>query len=250
VYGTEDHHVEMRCRLTIEMALNPDKYLDAGRWGMSELDIKTIASISDQFSDLSSEGVRKTLEMETLGVVKNAALISAWQLMAASEMLSVKIGSIYPVLGWASSRELLNRMFVPQQAQENIILHIMWSSNREGLPWEHWTANHVLPLVPSLHDIANDMQDDVLNTGFVADMPQVGEFYHVDWHGRQFVGQVVDLDDNLALVSFLAQTGDGLYYWPSRSDRGWEPVDHIRGRVELVLDELRSSRRKQFFNVH
>ena len=216
---------------------------------MTKIIIKTIASLSDHLSDLSDEGVRKTLENETLGVVQNAALIGAWQVMAASEMLQVKICSIYPELGWDANRDLLNRMFVPQEAQDNIILRIMWSSNREDLTMEHWTANHVLPLLPSLQDIADDMQNDVLNTGFLADMPQVGEFYHVNWHGQQYVGQVVDIDKNLALVSFLAETADGLFYWPSRADRGWEPADQIKGRVELVLDKLKSTQRTQFFNI-
>ena len=49
LFGTEDHHLELRCRIVMELALNEDLYLNANIWGMEDQLLTTLASLGDHY---------------------------------------------------------------------------------------------------------------------------------------------------------------------------------------------------------
>lgn len=204
-------------------------YLDPTPWEVNQSTLETLASISDEFTnDPSPAGIRSTFQQETLSVVKNNSFMGLWQLFAAAQIFRCCLVSIYPDLGWSALRDIHNRTITPPSAVTNRPpIHLMWSSDREDLTEEHWTANHILPLrtptVPTSPSPSSQSQlppEDDLNTAFIEDtddaVPSVGCFYSVRWRDwKQYIAQVEDIDEEsrMVLLNFLCKTTQtALYY--------------------------------------
>ena len=150
-YGKEDHHVEMRCRLVVEMASDEEKYLTPSNWELDQESLTTLASISDDFSnDLSLAGVKSTFHQETHSCIQTEVYLQLWQFFAAGEVLNCPIDVIYPVRGGEVLRSMHHRKVQPLRICRSPQLHLMWSSNRQDQTSECWTANHILLLLPIL----------------------------------------------------------------------------------------------------
>ena len=157
----------MRCRLIVELAseeekyLTPsivelaseeEKYLTPSNWELDQKLLNTLASMSEEFSDsLSPAGVRFTFCQETLACVQAEVFMGLWQLFAAEEVLKCTTDVVYPDKGWEVLRRMHHRKIQPLQPCSGLILclHLMWSTSREDQTVEHWTANHILPLLPA-----------------------------------------------------------------------------------------------------
>ena len=150
-YGKEDHHVEMHCRLLVEMASDEEKYPTPSIWELDQESLTTLASIIDDFSnDLSLAGVKSTFHQETHSCIQTEEYMRLWQLFVAAEVLNCPIDVIYPVRGGEVLRSMHHRKIQPLRICSSPQLHLMWSSNRQDQTSEHWTANQILPLLPIL----------------------------------------------------------------------------------------------------
>lgn len=246
LFGNEDSHIELRCRLVSELAINEAKFLTPENWGINLLELKTIASLSNALADLSMDGIKKTFRQETLACSQNASFMGMWQLFAAAEVTGCPIRTVYPNLGWSTNRALHNRLIMPLDAtSDRPHLHLMWSSDRDDQVKEHWVGNHLLPLLPV----------DVHNTAFVASNPpppatRVGEFFKCLWHKREFVCEILDVDSEFVLLKFMMQPEGrmNLYRWPQPKDTSWEPINCLQERVRLEL-HASSTNRVQYYTV-
>lgn len=140
-FGHQDGHVEIRCRIVHELALNALDYtcLEAN-------DLKFLCELSD----CNSGSLHETFQREVMLVSKNAIYMGLWQIMAAANCLGADILSIYPSLGPTYYRQIFNRTIRSQQRVSSHVLPLLWSSTQhhsEEMPSEYWTANHVVPLL-------------------------------------------------------------------------------------------------------
>ena len=77
LFGHQESHVEVRCRIVCELVTNVDYFLVSGV-GTSKLELLC------QLSDFYGPGPRKVFESETLEVSKMHVFMGMWQLMAAA----------------------------------------------------------------------------------------------------------------------------------------------------------------------
>ena len=159
-YGKEDHHVEMRCRLVVEMASDEEKYLTPSNWELDQESLTTLASISDGISnDLSPAGIKSTFRQEILSCIQMEVYMGLRQLFAAAEVLNCPIDVIYPVRGWEVLHRMHHKKIQPLRICSSPQVHLMRSSSTQDQTSEHWTANHILPLLPiceedTTHDLS------------------------------------------------------------------------------------------------
>ena len=265
-YGTEDYHIEMRCRLIVELASEEEKYRTPSNWELDRKSLNTLASMSEEFSDnLSPAGVRFTFHQETLACVQAEVFTGLWRLFAAAEMLKCTTDVVYPDKGWEVLRRMHHRKVQLLQPCPSLTLclHLMWSTSREYQTVELWTANHILPLLPASEE---DMPHDKLNTAFIHHeesgdcgpqnhniSPETSAFYSITWRdGKRYICQVLDVDehDQMILLKFMALRDD-LYFWPHTRDTSWKPFKSIEQNVcNIILNEDKSMQRVQYFTVH
>lgn len=139
VFGSEDHHVEIRCRIAMELVLNSHHYLS-----LCEEDLNYISLLSDFHSD----DIVNTFRQETLDICKDGIFMGMWQVMAAANLLKVRIASYYPQRGQLYNAKFFNRTIVPKQLNSPHCLNLLWCSSRQDMPSEYWVANHIVPLMP------------------------------------------------------------------------------------------------------
>ncbi|GFS03122.1 vertnin [Elysia marginata] len=149
VFGTEDMHLEVRCRIVFELASNINYYVNSLDDSMS----RVLCETSNQMCDT----VRETFLQELLEIKSLGTFMGLWQLMAASNIFCSKIVSVYPSKGIACHRKLFNRVLVPRNGMSSSPITILWSSTRD-LPEAYWTANHVVLLVPISDEIIVEVE--------------------------------------------------------------------------------------------
>lgn len=140
-FGDQDHHVELRCRIIIELVSNSSDYLDiyADQQQMLHL-----------LSDSYCPDLKDTFELETLQVCKNHTYMGMWQLMAAANVFNCGVVLIYPSRGIKRYVDVFNRSIQPRHRLSTACIAILWyvtKEHQEIMPDEHWTANHVVPLM-------------------------------------------------------------------------------------------------------
>ena len=86
------------------------------------------------------------------------------------------------------------------------------------------------PLVESAHEARN---------------LKVGSFYIVMWHGKDYVAQLLKLDEEekVAELNFM-KWSNGMLQWAD-TDHSWEDIDSIGAEVQLKLAEKFSNSRIQ-----
>lgn len=106
VFGDQDHHEEVRCRIVVELVSNSLDYLS-----LDAEDRNFIHLLSNSYcSDL-----RSTFESETLKMTRISSYMGMWQLMAASNVCKCAIFSIYPKLGMEKYSKFFTRSIKPRQ---------------------------------------------------------------------------------------------------------------------------------------
>ena len=182
-YGHEGCHVEMRGRITMEMALNTDQYLspDFLSQGSSDDGNMLLASLQ-RFAETpfhSLQSAKSTLEEELFRARELGKYCGMWHMYAAASVLGTPIHSIFPNKGPSEIRHLTKRTILPKELQYGTSPGhtIMWTSHVEGQSDEYWSPNHFVPLLP-LHppnsegpsivrESDEEVEDmDVFNTAF------------------------------------------------------------------------------------
>ena len=250
LFGKEDFHVEMRCRLSIALSCHQSLFLSSTVWSVendpSDV-IEFICQVS-QFSSLPKEGI---LQKETMLSIQDGSFMGLWQLFAAAFILRLPLQSLFPDKGWDLYRQFCTRLISPPNVVGLSTFRILWSSVRFDMSDEHWVPNHFVPLMaisrpklvqvtlPVIHSVPSEVESIV---------PVVNSFYKVCWNKSVYVAQVLDLSqDGQALVRFMVER-DNLYCFPSEDDTSWEFFSIFLQEVILTLNESCSTQRKQWFS--
>lgn len=156
VFGHENNHLEMRCRIIAELCLNKDLYLDENFMSIGcmlekEKILPLIALLSDchDGSDTRSpQVIEETFKKEILNARRSGQSLGMWQLVAASKVLNCAIISLYPRKGPKNVQTLFGRAILPDGYKHDYSesFYIMWSSTRQ-MSRSHWVANHVVPML-------------------------------------------------------------------------------------------------------
>ncbi|GFN86895.1 hypothetical protein PoB_001340100 [Plakobranchus ocellatus] len=80
----------------------------------------------------------------------------------------------------------------------------MWSTTRSDMVEENWVSNHFVPLMPLVRPKPVQVSN---HSTLEVELPKLDSFYLVDWHGQDYLAQVLDVDPNEGtfLVKFMAQ---------------------------------------------
>ena len=104
-YGTQDHYDEMRIRITLELAIHMDMYLDndflqLGHHVGDDLP-KQYAMYSEQYLDqvLTPVAIKRILSRETEQISKPGSCLGMWQIHALASVFKGKVCSIYQKVG-------------------------------------------------------------------------------------------------------------------------------------------------------
>ncbi|GFN75253.1 vertnin [Plakobranchus ocellatus] len=141
LFGDQEHHIEIRCRIVHELVTNSAEYLSLG-------DVEILCQLSDFYGRETDE----IFQLETLEVSRPCSFMGMWQIIAAANVFQAPVLSVYPTL--ADSQEpdfyklFFDRTVVPRNPITNQTLVILWTSTREDVSMTHWAANHVVPLMP------------------------------------------------------------------------------------------------------
>ena len=139
VAGHEGHHVELRCRVTIELAANSASYLDETNMARASNSESTVveqfAHYSPFFEPLLSP--REIFERETLKFRLLKTYSGAWAIAALANVLQRPVLSIYP-LGLLRDLNRAFTTFSPRFRRREAVV-IMWVDL--GAAW------HFVPLI-------------------------------------------------------------------------------------------------------
>ena len=117
----------------------------------------------------------EVLQAEIIGVCKPSADFNMWGVYAAANILKVPVTSVHPDKGEAHKRLLAKRTIWPTQDHTDTPCYIMWTSHRDDMTHQWWSANHFVPLLqlhpteePAVVDNTT-VTEDTLNTAFIED---------------------------------------------------------------------------------
>jgi hypothetical protein len=163
VYGTQEHHAEMRGRITYEAVLNKETYISKeylAKGATKQYRRANMSEVLVQYSEFYEVGqvltpltIERIYEEEVLQVAKNGQECGILQFFQAAGVLNRIVTSVYPEIGTSNInlRRDLNRSMHPRQDDAECThddsIYIMWTYlNRVG-----GTPNHFVPLLP-LHE--------------------------------------------------------------------------------------------------
>ena len=98
-----------------------------------------------------------------------------WGVYAAANILKVPVISVQPDKGESHKRLLAKRTIWPTQDHADTPCYIMWTSHRDDMTHQWWSANHFVPLLqlhPTEEPAVVDntiVTEDTLNTAFIED---------------------------------------------------------------------------------
>lgn len=155
LFGTEEHHVEIRIRMIIEQTLFKSYYLSNKglRKQVGEQNIaKTYAMFSDELKQgdkLSPKTVERIYESEVFSVIGNGTYCGIWQLHALTTVLKCNVQSIYPDYAGGIVKKHFHREIVPRMGKSENTVHIMWTNTSgKRLKEVLWKPNHFVVCVP------------------------------------------------------------------------------------------------------
>ena len=154
--GTEDNHLEMRVRVTVDMVLHEDRYTNKTYLQKSSDSTEDVLPFVVLFSDVPFDGavprdpirLQSLYRSEILNVRRRGSYSGVWQMFSAANALGCNVQSIYPDLGEEPVRRVMNTTFYPSSGVAAKTEAIMWTSHRTDMPAAFWVANHVVPLLP------------------------------------------------------------------------------------------------------
>ena len=134
VFGDQEHHTEIRCRIVLELVENSKDYLSLG----DEVEILC------QLSDFYGVEPEQVFQLETLDVSRPCRYMGIWQIMAAANVFQAPVFSIYPSSQEADFYKLFyDRTVTPRNPKTKQALLILWTSTRDDVK-----INHAVPLMP------------------------------------------------------------------------------------------------------
>ena len=154
-YGSEEHHLDIRLRIGLELINHRDLYLDEQYLsrGLAEgtMNAATIAQYSKSYiaRRLTVGEIRDCYQADLSEVLTPGAFMGLWALFALSSVLGMPIQSIYPKKGSSMVRDHIHRLIMPRRQLYDKTQFIMWTSTRNDMAKGHWQPNHfslVLPL--------------------------------------------------------------------------------------------------------
>ncbi|XP_076454402.1 uncharacterized protein LOC143289286 [Babylonia areolata] len=216
LFGDEKHHVEMRCRIVMEMAGNPKLFLDGRSWcgPHDRVSPEEIILVAKATSVSSSPSLETAFQEEVMAVKQPGTFAGLWELFAACQVTKCALQSVHPSVGYPLYRLHCNRIMRPHSAHPDHKLFIMWSSTHDdGTSGDNWLPNHFVPL---LLRSPNET------------FPKRHVFYQIQWHGSAHVGEVLETDELLQLccVRYLESSkkdGQKVYFWIHDPEVSWEP---------------------------
>ena len=158
VYGDEQYHLEMRCRITMDCVKNIDKYTDhnylmRGAPHYAHKKCPNIAGIYCNYSgvrniddrDLTQRGIIDVFKENTLRIRKNNEYSDIWHFHSAANVLNRKIFMIFPDQENVrpNLRVDMNRAFLPNTPNLRNEFCLMWTS----VTYPPKNYNHIVPLL-------------------------------------------------------------------------------------------------------
>ena len=185
-FGNEDHHLEIRARIVVELALNETVYMNdeylrrgvIGQGGKGKI-TNRYAMYSDQYVPgvhLTDNIVNIIYQSEVMKCAKLESFMGIWQIHALANVLKCPIMSCYPNFIASNLRNSLHRLIFPKEYDNTATpAHILWTTTRTDMVPANWTPNHFVLLAeidePAdgalLHDVAQTDEPD--NQRYVTD---------------------------------------------------------------------------------
>ena len=151
VFGTKNCHLEVRCRIVLELAEHVQEYVNSSDGTTSQVASETSNHYCDTVYDTF---IQEFLEVKSLGT-----FMGVWQLMAAVNVFGAKVTSVYPDKGIPCHKRLFSRVLEArvERSSSSFSIIIFWSSSRE-LPDSFWTANHAVLMLSICHGITVEVE--------------------------------------------------------------------------------------------
>ena len=151
VYGSECRHIEMRCRIVVDLVTNFEKYasheylMRGACHNYSKSSNFHIGSLYSIYSGVQDDNgsVTSALEQHIMKIRKNKQYASVWEFHAAANVLNAQIYGVFPTKYRLNSRVDHNRVFLPKNSTVIRKLAIAWTSLVPG----HRDYSHIVPLV-------------------------------------------------------------------------------------------------------
>lgn len=157
-YGSEDNHLEMRCRIVMDSVCNYKRYTDheylmrggfhvhskcfhIGGYYCTYSGVNAVGN-----RDRSVDGIKSVFREDILRIRKVSEWADIWQMHSAANILTSKIFVVFPSKNVRlSSRVDFNRVFLPQNCDSPNLKQF-------GLMWSNLTAsssnyNHLVPFI-------------------------------------------------------------------------------------------------------
>ena len=142
LFGNEDHHYEVRCRIIEAGVLHEDDFIvhqmiTRGVTNGSKNRPRQYATYSPRLllkhRRLNSDKFRDVYQAEIMGITKNEEYMGIWQLHQAAEAFCRPRGSVFPYPANLKLREDLNRIVLPLSPIFNskAPVHVQWTPLRK-----------------------------------------------------------------------------------------------------------------------
>ena len=152
MFKNEDHHVEMRCRCVVELAVNIDYYLNNENLPGDATNKLYCLVVSTPSYDKFQTGFRTTKVQRQVveEEIKRCCRLNGWASMLFVLGLSSVVGhplmSIYPKVGSDLARKNILQLVIPRQKSSNQVLSIMWTRCSTS-KYRGWEPNHFVACV-------------------------------------------------------------------------------------------------------
>ena len=161
VFGTENEHLQIRCRLVVDMTMNLSLYTDNDYLMRNASHLhKRCSNIASYYCiysgvkhignrDQTKEGIESVFKDDILRIRKLAKYCGPWQFHSAANVLNSKLTMVFPSKDIRNNvRADLNREFWPNNVSNvrDKELGLLWTKTCqiEGKPAEY---NHIVPLI-------------------------------------------------------------------------------------------------------
>ena len=157
VYGNENHHIEMRCRIVIDSVQNMKNYTDH-EYLMREathMHGKKLTHIGElycvycgirniQGDTTKLSVIQSVFKRDILRIRKEAEYCDNWQIHSAANVLNSKIVMLFPTKNIRDNvRADMQRVFLPKSLKFNCEFGLLWTALVEDTR----KYDHIVPLI-------------------------------------------------------------------------------------------------------
>ena len=155
IFGTQEHHCEMRVRVVMEMLKNEEMYLN-GKW-LKKMSQPDCASTSDELQEYilatslsdHTSNLRIEFRKEVMKTLRDGRFSSLLHVYALANVVQARLRMIYPNKpSIVVNRTMHNQLLTPISEGNNVVLNIMWTSTVQGNAIQmNWQPNHFVACV-------------------------------------------------------------------------------------------------------